>query len=300
MGWRIVCIEEAMRINYQLNSIGVLQKDEIVWICLDEIDMIIIETLMCNTSIKLLSEIAKKGISLVICGENHMPLGVLQGISDNQRAAKYNRYQIEWDKAVKQVVWQKIVKQKILLQMVVLYKMKKLEKIEILKGYIEQVEKGDITNREGLAAKVYFHELFGLDFVRRRNAEDIINSSLNYIYQIARAKIAQEIVAHGYIPSLGMFHCSEYNYFGLADDIIEVYRPIIDYYTIQLIEEEEAEFMTSMFKEKLLNIMYQYINFGKSKQKIIESIRLYVISITDALTNSTIENITFPYFDDEN
>lgn len=300
MGWRIVCIEEAMRINYQLNSIGVLQKDEIVWICLDEIDMIIIETLMCNTSIKLLSEIAKKGISLVICGENHMPLGVLQGISDNQRAAKYNRYQIEWDKAVKQVVWQKIVKQKILLQMVVLYKMKKLEKIEILKGYIEQVEKGDITNREGLAAKVYFHELFGLDFVRKRNADDIINSSLNYIYQIARAKIAQEIVAHGYISSLGIFHCSEYNYFGLADDIIEVYRPIIDYYTIQLIEEEEVEFMTSMFKEKLLNIMYQYINFGKSKQKIIESIRLYVISITDALTNSTIENITFPYFDDEN
>ncbi len=300
MGWRIVCIEEAMRINYQLNSIGVLQKDEIVWICLDEIDMIIIETLMCNTSIKLLSEIAKKGISLVICGENHMPLGVLQGITDNQRAAKYNRYQIEWDKAVKQVVWQKIVKQKILLQMVVLYKMKKLEKIEILKGYIDQVEKGDITNREGLAAKVYFHELFGLDFVRKRNADDIINSSLNYIYQIARAKIAQEIVAHGYISSLGIFHCSEYNYFGLADDIIEVYRPIIDYYTIQLIEEEEVEFMTSMFKEKLLNIMYQYINFGKSKQKIIESIRLYVISITDALTNSTIENITFPYFDDEN
>lgn len=300
MGWRIVCIEEAMRINYQLNSIGVLQKDEIVWICLDEIDMIIIETLMCNTSIKLLSEIAKKGISLVICGENHMPLGVLQGISDNQRAAKYNRYQIEWDKAVKQVVWQRIVKEKILLQMVVLYKMKKLEKIEILKGYIEQVEKGDITNREGLAAKVYFHELFGMDFVRKRNADDIINSSLNYIYQIARAKIAQEIVAHGYIPSLGIFHCSEYNYFGLADDIIEVYRPIIDYYTIQLIEEEEVEFMTSIFKEKLLNIMYQYINFGKSKQKIIESIRMYVISITDALTNSTIENITFPYFDDEN
>ena len=300
MGWRIICIEEAMRINYQLNSIGVLQKDEVVWICLDEIDMIIIETLMCNTSIKLLSEIAKKGISLVICGENHMPLGVLQGISDNQRAAKYNRYQIEWHKEAKQMIWQRIVKQKILLQMVVLYKMKKLEKIELLKGYIEQVEKGDITNREGLAAKVYFHELFGIDFIRKRNAEDIINSSLNYIYQIARAKIAQEIVAHGYIPSLGIFHCSEYNYFGLADDMIEVYRPIIDYYAIQLIQEEEVEFMTSTFKEKLLNIMYQYINFGKSKQKIIESIRLYVISITDALTNATIENIIFPYFDDEN
>ena len=48
MGWRIICIEKANRINYKLNSLGVVDNNEVVWICLDEIDLIIVETLLCN------------------------------------------------------------------------------------------------------------------------------------------------------------------------------------------------------------------------------------------------------------
>lgn len=300
MGWRTICINEAIKLNYKLNSLGILQKDEIVWINLDEIDVIIVETLMCNVSFKLLSELADKGITMIVCGENHMPIGNFISINDNQRTAKFNRYQIEWDQKLKQILWKKIIKHKILLQMIVLYKNNKKAKLDILKQYIEEVELGDITNREGLAAKVYFHELFGLDFIRTRNATDIINSSLNYIYQVVRAKIAQEIVSHGYISSLGIFHCSEYNFFGFADDLIEVYRPIIDYYVIQLIVNENISFMSSSYKEKLLSILYTIILFDNKKQKLIETIKQFVISLTDSLTSKEIERIVFPYFYDEN
>lgn len=268
MGWRTICINEAIRLNYKLNSLGVLQKDEIVWINLDEIDIIIVETLMCNLSLKLLSELASKGITMIVCGEDHMPIGNFISINDNQRTAKFNRLQMEWDQKSKQLLWQKIIKHKILLQMIVLYKNNKKNKVDILNKYIEEVELGDITNREGLAAKIYFHELFGLDFIRTRNATDIINSSLNYIYQVVRAKIAQEIISHGYISSLGIFHCSEYNYFGFADDLIEVYRPIIDYYVIQLIIKENVSFMSSSYKEKLLSLLYTIIFYDNKKPKI--------------------------------
>ena len=228
-----------------------------------------------------------------------MPLGMLNSIVDNNRSAKYNRFQIEWSKKAKRDVWTEIIKHKILLQLLVLKKYNKnKEKIELLATYYNHVELGDISNREGHAAKVYFNELFGVDFTRQRDAEDIINSSLNYIYQIARSKIAQEIVSHGYIPSLGIFHCSEYNYYGLADDIIEVFRPILDYYVIDIINKEEIKFMTTSYKEKLLNVFYNYINYGKSKQKILESIRLYVINITDVLSNNNISKLTFPMFYD--
>ena len=300
MGWRTICINEAIRLNYKLNSLGVLQKDEIIWINLDEIDVIIVETLMCNISLKLLSELANKGITMIVCGENHMPIGNFISVNDNQRTAKFNRVQIEWDQKTKQLLWQKIIKHKILLQMIVLYKNNKNDKVSILKKYIEEVDLGDITNREGLAAKIYFHELFGLDFIRTRNAIDIVNSSLNYIYQVVRAKIAQEIISHGYISSLGIFHCSEYNYFGFADDLIEVYRPIIDYYVIQLIIKENISFMSSSYKEKLLSILYTIILYDNKKQKLIESIKLFVISVTDGLSNKQIERINFPYFYDEN
>lgn len=300
MGWRIICIEEASRINYKLNSIGIIQKEEIVWINLDEIDLLIIESQSCNTSIKLLSELSKKGINVLFCGDNHMPIGLLTSINNNQRTAKYNRLQLEWKNDIKQQVWTKIIKHKILLQMVCLFKLHKKDKIDLLKSYIKEVQNGDITNREGLAAKVYFHELFGLDFVRKRNAEDVINSSLNYIYQVIRAKLAQEIVAHGYLPTIGIFHSSEYNYFGLADDFIEVYRPILDFYVIELINKEEVTYLTPYFKEKLLNILYEPVLYENNKHKIIESIRVFVVNITDSITNKNIEDLIFPYFYDEN
>lgn len=296
MGWRIVYIEDALRLNYKLNSIGINTNNDLIWINLDEIDVIVIESLICNTSVKLLIEIVKKGISVILCGDNHMPIGMINSLVDNQRSAKFNRKQIEWNKSLKQIVWQRIIKHKILLQLIVLYKLGKKEKLELLKEFADNVEVGDITNREGHAAKIYFHELFGSDFIRERNSTDIYNSSINFMYQVIRSKISQEIVSHGYISSLGIFHCNEFNYFGLADDLIEVYRPIIDYYVYKLIREENVTFLTSNIKEKMLKILFNYVNFGKSKQKILESIRLYVISVTDSLTNENLDDLTFPTF----
>lgn len=257
MGWRIIYIEDALRLNYKLNSIGINTNNDLIWINLDEIDVIVIESLICNTSVKLLIEIVKKGISVILCGDNHMPIGTINSLVDNQRSAKFNRKQIEWNKSLKQIVWQRIIKHKILLQSIVLYMLGKKEKLELLKEFADNVEVGDITNREGHAAKIYFHELFGSDFIRERNSTDIYNSSINFMYQVIRSKISQEIVSHGYISSLGIFHCNEFNYFGLADDLIEVYRPIIDYYVYKLIREENVTFLTSNIKEKMLTLVNQ-------------------------------------------
>lgn len=52
----------------------------------------------------------------------------------------------------------------------------------MLHGYIEELEVGDVTNREGHAAKVYFNALFGKDFTRSRDC--IINAALNYGYSL--------------------------------------------------------------------------------------------------------------------
>ncbi len=273
-----------------------MQKEEIIWISLDEIDILILESQYCNTSIRLITELIKKGITLIICGENHMPIGTLNSLVNNQRTAKYNKLQIKWTQQIKQLVWKEIIKHKILLQNYVLKKFNKIGKTDFLTKYIDEVEKGDITNREGLAAKIYFRELFGSDFIRTQNADDIVNSSLNFSYQVFRSKISQEIVAHGYLPSIGIFHCSEYNYFSLSDDILEVYRPIIDYYVTSILLEEKYEFLNSKLKEKLLKIMLNNILINNTKQKIIESIRFVVNSITDSLTLKDINNLVFPEF----
>ena len=58
--------------------------------------------------------------------------------------------------------------------------------------------------------------------------------------------------------------------------------------------------MSSSYKEKLLSILYTIILYDNKKQKLIESIKLFVISVTDGLSNKQIERINFPYFYDEN
>ena len=225
-----------------------------------------------------------------------MPVGLFLPFQNHSRSSKYNKCQLEWSIAIKKAVWKEIVKNKIALQSAVLEKWGKTNKIPLLTQYILEIEDGDPTNREGLAAKVYFRELFGEGFSRERRDEGIINSSLNYIYQIVRSKIAQVIVGHGYIPSLGIFHISEYNYFGFADDLIEVFRPICDHYVMRLLQKEDIKFMSPTFKEKLVGILLEQVEISGFKQKVSEAIKIYVRSVTDALTNQNIDLIQFPFF----
>ena len=156
MGWTYVFIDEASRINYRLNNIGIVYKDETIWINLDEIDSVIITDSRCNTSIRLLQELVEKGINVIICSNNHMPVGLFLPFQNHSRSSKYNKCQLEWSIAIKKAVWKEIVKNKIALQSAVLEKWGKTNKIPLLTQYILEIEDGDPTNREGLAAKVIF------------------------------------------------------------------------------------------------------------------------------------------------
>ncbi len=60
---------------------------------------------------------------------------------------------------------------------------------------------------EGHAAKVYFNEFFGKQFVRVTQQEaDVINAGLNYGYAIMRAQMARIVAGYGLNGLLGIFH----------------------------------------------------------------------------------------------
>jgi CRISPR-associated protein Cas1 len=52
-----------------------------------------------------------------------------------------------------------------------------------------------------------------------------------------RAAIARAVVASGLIPSLGVFHSNRANPFCLADDLLEPYRPYVDWRVRLLVNE---------------------------------------------------------------
>lgn len=60
------------------------------------------------------------------------------------------------------------------------------------------------------------------------------NAQLDYAYTILRGFAVKAILSAGLIPTLGVNHHGRSNYFCLADDLLEVYRPAIDYWVAQL------------------------------------------------------------------
>ena len=95
-----------------------------------------------------------------------------------------------------------------------------------LESYARRVRSGDVGNLEGQAAAFYFVQLFGKGFHREQSR--FVNAALDYGYAVLRGTIARGLVAHGLLPSLGIFHASEQNAFNLPDDVIEPFRPVVD------------------------------------------------------------------------
>lgn len=292
MAFRSIIISKATKINLDLNNIVVTYDKEPYYINLDEISTIIVDDPRCLVSLRLLSELCIKGINVIFTDASHKPVGSLITLYNNVRTPKKHLKQIEWDANLKGYLWTEIVKEKISNQILVLKRMKKLDKINILDEYLNSIKYGDITNREGLASRTYFKELFGSSF--KRFNEDIINFCLNYTYQVLRSKISQEIIACGYIPTLGICHKSEYNQFNLADDLIEIFRPIIDYYIFNILEEEEEEFLTPDLKGKLVNILNERVLYKNNSYKMHIVIQFFLQDIFTFLETGDVEKINFP------
>jgi CRISPR-associated protein Cas1 len=110
------------------------------------------------------------------------------------------------------------------------------------RGLVEmarRVKSGDPENLEAQGAQRYWPALFGSAF-RRGEHETELNGLLNYGYAVLRAVLARSIVASGLIPSIGVHHQNRSNPFCLADDLIEPYRPYVDWQARRLVDAGET------------------------------------------------------------
>lgn len=132
---------------------------------------------------------------------------------------------------------------------------------DILKQYYRNVKSGDSDNREGIAARVYFSELFGESFIRDRTLPGI-NALLNYGYTVLSAATARALVSSGLLPAIGIFHHNRSNAFPLADDIMEPYRPYVDEIVYALSMQGKME-LTKDVKADLIQVLYADTQFSK-------------------------------------
>lgn len=285
MSWRTVVISQNAKLDYQLGYLVVRGQDTHK-IHLNEISTLIIESTAVSFTAYLLSELTKNKIKVVFCDEKRNPSSELLPYYGCHDTSSKIRKQIKWSEDIKTSVWTEIVIEKISKQASLLKYLKK-EEGQMLREYIDEIKFGDVTNREGHAAKVYFNSLFGKEFTR--TTECPLNAALNYGYSLLLSSFNREIVSNGYITQIGLFHDNMFNQFNLSSDLMEPYRPIVDKYVYDMRPEK---FETDE-KHYLLNIYLKEVYINGKKEYLGNAIKIYVRSIFDALNDNDISLIRF-------
>lgn len=263
MTWRVVHVNQSEKMRLKLDNLLVIKQGEEYTIPLSDISLIVAEGGDTVVTLRLLSSLSKYNIALVVCDNEHLPTGIYHAQNGHFRAYKKLQAQMTWTKEQKDRLWQIVTYYKINNQQDVLSMFEKnIEAIQLLSEYKESIELGDVTNREGHAAKVYFNELFGKTFSRETQKEtDVINAGLNYGYAIMRAQLARIISGYGLNPLLGIFHKNEYNQFNLVDDLMEPFRQIVDIWVYQkLWEQDYLKYEYRLGLTALLNARIRYGN----------------------------------------
>ncbi len=161
--------------------------------------------------------------------------------------------------------------------------------LERILKFENEVQIGDITNREGLAAKAYFAALFGSGF-DRRNSHLEENTYLNYGYSIILSERNREVSCAGYLNTFGIHHIGPDNPFNFACDLREPFRPFIDRLVVT------NGIIKSNFKSQLTNYVNSEVLCDGKVTIMANAIHIFACSVFSAISNgnpSLISKVTF-------
>lgn len=267
-----------------------IEKKEIGRIPLDEIAVVITNSYQLTYSHALLLELSKRNIAFIACGDNHLPIAAFWPITTHYYQAAVMHSQINSSQPISKQLWRIIITAKILRQQEV------LDKANIKGGNLielsKQVNSGDTQNLEAQAARQYWLLLFGKKFTRNITEKNI-NSLLNYGYAIIRSGIARAIMATGLHPTFGIFHKNLANPFCLVDDLMEPYRPIVDWEVYQFHKIGITE-LNKDIKTKLASILIKECNFNGNKVPISMAMQYTAQSLSLCYKESDYKKLQLP------
>jgi CRISPR-associated protein Cas1 len=260
---------------------------------IEDLGIVILEHPQITLTTRLLELLLENKVAVITCNSKYLPNGVLLPLDGNSEQTERYRTQVESSIPLKKQLWQQTVKCKIENQALLLKT--KGENNERLLYLKDKVQSGDPTNCEGQAASYYWGKIYGSSFTRTRD-EDTPNAQLNYAYAILRSVVARGLVSSGMLPSFGIFHRNKYNAFCLADDIMEPYRPFVDWKVLNLegIDENE-DGLTREHKIELLKIPQLDVEINGIKRPLFHAVSITTASLFKCFAGES-RKISYPTF----
>ena len=268
MGWRSVIITQHAKLTYSMQMMIVQTRDGINQIPIEDINLLLVSTTQAVITSALISKLAQNQTKIIFVDEKGNPIVETAVYYPGTRNMAKLTQQFNWDDHLKELLWTRIVSQKIKNQIAVLanYHLNKDE----VQSELDQLEINDESNREAIAARKYFMLLFDKDFVRRDTSA--INAALDYGYAILLSSFNREIAMNGYLTYFGIHHCSQENQFNLASDLMEPFRPFVDYWVKA---HEKIKELTPDIKYGLVELLSLEIKFNGKSTLLTNAITVY-------------------------
>ncbi len=251
---------------------------------IEDLGVVIVDDVRATYTQAVFIELLAAGATVIVTGRDHLPAGMMLPLDAHHVQTERHRAQVEASEPVKKRAWQALVRAKISQQGAVL--------VHFTGNHCglvpmsRRVRSGDPDNLEAQAAQRYWPRLFGKDFRRDRDA-DGVNALLNYGYAVVRAAAARAVVASGLIPSLGVFHRNRGNPFCLADDLLEPYRPYVDWRAKLLVDEHEGTAPSlgdQTTRAALLSLFNEVVLVGGRRTPLLLALNASAASLCRVLT----------------
>ncbi len=234
------------------------EEKGIISIPIEDIGYVVLENQQITLTNGLIMKLIQNKAAIISCDSQHLPCSILQPLVGHSEQTERYQHQLNASLPLNKNLWQQIITTKIKNQAQVLIQLKR--PLGKLLDWSTQVKSGDADNHEAYAAAHYFQHIFNIEgFSRNQSRAPEIalppNNLLNYGYAILRAVVARAIVSSGMLPSIGIFHRNKYNAFCLADDLMEAYRPFVDFLVNDIAtNESDINTLTKPLKATLLKI----------------------------------------------
>jgi len=268
-------------INIERGALVVTREEAKKRIPLDTISGIMFTGYGQMLSSNIISKLTEQKTVIIFTNRKFEPISMILPLMGHKRFIENLDLQVSMSVVLKKNIWKKIIKQKIKNQGSVLTTLNGNDEDLFLLS--KNVYSGDKRNVEARAAKIYWKKVFQHKHIRG-DKERNLNILLNYSYTVLRAIVARQVYKSGLWPMFGVKHCNKSNVFPLVDDLIEVFRPIMDLFIS--VYEKESSFEVELnkeFKFLLAGFLNLSIPLKVGKSSLEYLIEVYIYSYLESM-----------------
>ncbi|MGC8744265.1 MAG: type II CRISPR-associated endonuclease Cas1 [Verrucomicrobiia bacterium] len=241
-------------------------QDEVRSLPLEDVASIIVTSFSAVLHSNLILEAAKYGVTLIIC-EAFKPVSLLLP-ANRSTDTLLTRALINTPEKFKALLWRKTIDAKCKNQLALCEKFAPDHpKLHLLKD----TATSRIQSKEATCAKLYW-QIIGTatnssEFKREREGGGM-NNLLNYGYAVLLSTILQKLFALGLDPTFGISHVPRERSVPLAYDLMEPFRPCVDWRVIQWINNNNPIEVTKEFRKWVTGFVIERVEYFSLKLEI--------------------------------